>query len=193
MTKFKPDILVYGGPGSGKSTQTEMLVKKLHADHLNMGGELRKFVTTKHRDAALTKKVMLTGKLVPVRVSNGIAEKFVSQLPASHQIVFDGYPRSMAQVSFLDKLLTKLNRPSIMIYIKLPMTVARERLLKRAKIDHRADDMDPKALTARIKVFQHEAKELLAYYRQSKRLITINGNQTMKQVQADIINALKAC
>lgn len=192
MTRSNPDIILYGGPGSGKSTQAERLVQKIKAEHLNMGALLRKFVTTKSSDAVRTKKIMLAGKLVPMNITNGLAEKFVTKQKSSAQIVLDGYPRNLAQVKFLDKLLAQTHRQAVLLYIKLPVTVAKARLIKRAQIEHRADDLDPKALSARIQVFNHEAKELLAHYRKTKRLITINGDQTVAKVQADILKAIKA-
>jgi adenylate kinase len=184
---------LYGGPGSGKSRQAELLVKKLESTHLNMGGLLRKFVTTKSLDAVSTKKIMLAGKLVPIKVTNGLVEKFVSKTSADKRIVFDGYPRSMGQAMFLDKLLSRINRKMVFVYVKLPIKVAHARLLKRATIEHRADDLDPKALTARIKVFETEAKKLLTHYRKHHRLIIVNGNQTVAQVHRTIVQAIKQC
>jgi len=192
-TTGEPDIVLYGGPGSGKSTQAELLAAKMNAAHLNMGGLLRNFIKGRSEVAQLTKKIMFAGKLVPVKITNGLAEKFISELKPSHRVVIEGYPRDMAQVKFLDKLLTNHHRQIIFIYVKLPVTVAKQRLLKRAKIEHRADDANPKALNERIKIFNHQAKELLAHYRVGRRLLIINGDQTVKQVHQAIVKALKSC
>jgi adenylate kinase len=192
-TAGRPDIILYGGPGSGKSTQASALVASLNAQHLNMGGLLRAFVKGRSADALRTKKIMFAGKLVPVRITNSLTERFVDQTKSHHRIVFDGYPRSLAQAKFLDKLMAKTGRSVNLLYIKLPVKVARDRLIKRARIEHRPDDLDPSALRSRIAVFHHEAKDLLAHYRKTKQLIIIDGDQTVKQVQAAIAKAVSKC
>ncbi len=193
MTPSRKDIILYGGPGSGKSTQAIYLVKKLHAQHLNMGALLRKLSVSKSADGKIVKKIMAQGKLVPADIVNGLAKKFMSKVPRNQRVVFDGYPRSAAHMKFLDKLLNDAGRPVVMIYIKLPIAVAKARLLKRANIEHRADDKDPKALSGRIKVFEAQAKILLTSYKKSNRLITVNGDGTIKQVETTINKILPQC
>jgi adenylate kinase len=193
MTPSKRDIILYGGPGSGKSTQAINLVKKLKAQHLNMGGLLRELSVSKSADGKVVKKIMAQGKLVPADIVNGLAKKFMSKVPRNQRVVFDGYPRSAAHMKFLDELLNKAGRSVVMIYIKLPISVAKARLLKRAKIEHRADDKDPKALTGRIQVFNTQAKKLLESYKKSGRLIVVNGDGTKKEVENAINKVLFKC
>lgn len=188
----RPDIILYGGPGSGKSTQAKLLVSKLSAEHINMGGLLRKLVVGRSRDAVAAKKIMLAGKLVPNKITDGLISKIIQKLPASRRVVLDGYPRSLAQAKFLNKLLANHGREVVMVFVKLPLSVARERLMKRATVEHRPDDLNAAALTARIRVFLHEAKSLSGLYRANHRLITVDGNQTPAQVHSAILKALKS-
>ena len=192
MTPSKPDIILYGGPGSGKSTQAIQLVKKLRAQHLNMGALLREVAKSSSAEGKKMKQITSQGKLAPVHITNRLAEKFIRQA-GKHQIVFDGYPRDLCQMKFLENILEKNNRHSVMVFIKLPISVARARLLNRAKIEHRIDDLDPKALTRRIQVFSEQSKKLLASYRKQKRLITINGDQTAAKVTQSINKAIRSC
>ena len=192
MTRSKParrggpDIILYGGPGSGKSTQASSLAKKINARHLNAGALLRKVSASRSAEGQAVRRIIAQGKLAPVAITNNLVKKFVSKTPRSRRIIFDGYPRDIAQMKFLDKLLDNTNRSVVMVYIKLPISVARERLLKRANIEHRTDDLDPKALTSRIQVFHQQAKNLLAHYQNSGCLITVDGDQTIKQVEIAI-------
>ncbi len=192
MTPSKPDIILYGGPGSGKSTQAIQLVKKLRAQHLNMGALLRKVAKSPSAEGKKMKEITSQGRLAPVHVTNELAKKFIHRA-GKNQIVFDGYPRDLRQMKFLEKFLEKSDRHSVMVFIKLPISIARDRLLKRAKIEHRIDDLDPKALTRRIQVFSEQSKKLLASYRKEKRLITIDGNQTAAKVANSINKAIRSC
>lgn len=188
-----PDIILYGGPGSGKSTQASSLAKKMNARHLNVGALLRKVSTSQSAEGRAVRRIIERGKLAPVTITNNLVKKFVSKTPRNQRVIFDGYPRDNIQMKFLDKLLDSTNRSAVMVYVKLPISVARERLLKRAKIEHRTDDLDPKALTSRIQVFHSQAKNLLVHYKNSDRLIVVNGDQTVKQVEIAINKALLRC
>jgi len=185
-SKNKPDIILYGGPGSGKSTQADLLVKKLHAVHMNMGRLLRETVKKKQSGWQDIKKYMDKGELVPERITSKLVENFITKTPKSKRIVFDGYPRRILQVRLLRKVQDKSGRDAIMIFVDLPSKVAKDRLIKRAKIEGRLDDADPNTVAARIKVFSEKAKEVNGYYRHAKKLIKIDGNQLIDKVARDV-------
>jgi len=185
------DVILYGGPASGKSTQAKLLVKSLKAAHMNMGGLLRAEIKRGGKLAAAAQKYVDAGKLVPERISADLARNFIKNIPAEQRIVFDGYPRRIMQVKVIEPAIKKAGRRAIFIFIDLPAAVAKARIVKRAKIEHRADDADPKVIAERIRVFNKNAQSILKFYRSAGRLITINGDQTIAAVKRDIAKALK--
>ncbi|MFH0905637.1 MAG: nucleoside monophosphate kinase [bacterium] len=187
MTKSKTDIILYGGPASGKGTQAELLVKKLQAATLSMGAELRRLAAAKTLTGQRVKRYVDAGQIVPPEISDRIVRRFVAQVPAARVIVFDGFPRTIAQARTLDKILARRHRQAKTIFIKLPIAVAKARLAKRAAIEHRQDDASPGVIARRIRIFNDRAKQVLQYYRQTKRLGVADGNATISAVHRRII------
>jgi len=192
MTSYKDrlDIILYGGPASGKSTQAKLLVKKLKAAHMNMGQLLRSALSQKLAGFKKIAKYMQAGELVPEILVSRLVKNFLKQTPKSKRIVFDGYPRRMKQVRIIEPILTKNNRKSVMIFIDLSTKVAIKRIQKRAVIENRIDDMKTKVVNERINVFKNQSNSILKYYHQKKSLIKINGNQDIKSIHKDIIKTI---
>lgn len=192
MTNYKEvaDIIFYGGPASGKSTQAELLVKKLKAAHMNMGQLFRDALREKISGYMKISKIMQAGELVPEVITSRLVNKYLKQVSSNKRIVFDGYPRRMKQVRIIEPALKKLKRNAVMIFIDLPTKVARERIQKRASIENRADDAKKEAVNERINIFKKQSKSILKYYKQKKSLIKINGDQTRKSIHKDIIKAI---
>ena len=190
-SSMHPDIILYGGPASGKGTQAKLLAEKLSARHMNMGGLLREVVENKHTKAGLVKKIMEEGKLVPETISAGLMKEFILKVSSDQRIIFDGYPRTLIQAKNLIAAETKAKRTAVMLFIDLPTTIAKKRIISRAKIEGRADDMKASTVSERIKVFKTKSQALLKFYRSRKSLIKINGDQTVKAVHLDILKAIK--
>lgn len=192
MSSNKPDVILYGGPASGKSTQARLLVSKLKAAHMNMGGLLRATITQKGPHYSLVKQYISAGKLVPEKISSKLVRNFVDQVSRKKRIVFDGYPRRMSQVRVLEGIEKKHNRKTFFVFIDLPLSVAKDRICKRVKLENRTDDVDPKAVSQRIKLFQQKSKDVLKHYKNKGTLIKIDGNQDIAAVHKDILKAVKS-
>ncbi|MEA1909422.1 MAG: nucleoside monophosphate kinase [Patescibacteria group bacterium] len=185
------DIIVYGGPGSGKSTQAEFLIEEFKAKHLNMGGLLRNVIAKKLSGYKDTEPYVNAGKLVPEKISSKLVRNFVKDSPKSKRIIFDGYPRRRLQISYLEKIQKEFGRKAIMVFVDLPAKVAKDRLISRAKIEGRKDDADPKIVGERIAVFKKQSEKVLDYYKKHGRLIVVNGDQTINGVKKDIFKNVK--
>jgi len=185
------DIILYGTPASGKSTQAELLAKKLSAAHMNMGSLLRAEIERGGKAAVEIEKYVSAGKLVPERISSVLAREFIKKVPGNKRIVFDGYPRRMLQVRNIEPAIIKSNRHTLFVFIELSAKVAKARIARRAKTQRRSDDVSPRVIAERIAIFQKNSQPILKFYRSSGRLITINGDQTVAAIQRDIVKAIK--
>lgn len=186
----KPDIILYGGPAAGKSTQANILIKKLSAAHLYMGGELRKIAEEKTPLGRSVKKIIDAGELVNAEVAGKIAENFIRQVDPNQRIVFDGYPRKLGQANTLLRILKKYNRDVIFVYIVLPIPVALERLSARAQSSDRTDDVSPHAIRTRVEIFQKEAEPLKDLFKGLNKYAKIDGSGTVGHVSREILKVV---
>lgn len=192
MKTYKlPDFILYGGPASGKSTQAEILTKRLRARHLNMGNLLRRVVKAGGRNSQVVKKYIRAGKLAPQRITAKLVQDFIAATPLHKIIVFDGYPRSLFQARVLDTAEQKYGRHAVFIFIDLPVAAARDRIQKRAKLEGRVDDTSSQAISQRIGIFRKQSRNILSRYRRRSTLIKINGDQTVTAVSKDILTAVR--
>ncbi|KAG0720285.1 Adenylate kinase isoenzyme 1 [Chionoecetes opilio] len=157
-----PVIFVLGGPGCGKGTQCEKIVKQYGFTHLSSGDLLRDEVGSGSSRGKALNTIMEKGDLVPLEVVlDLLAEAMLQRVATSKGFLIDGYPREQAQgVQFEETILpcTKV------LYFEVPDEVMVQRLLHRAKTSGRVDDNE-ETIKKRLATFHKHSKPVIDHYK----------------------------
>ena len=176
------NIILSGAPGSGKGTQSQFIVEKYGLQHLSTGDVLRAEIKTgselgKEIDAIISK-----GNLVPDDKMYGVIKNYISSLPKDCKgMIFDGYPRTVAQAESLTQLLKEYKMEAIMIDLLVDEQLLIQRLIERGKISGRADD-NLNTIRHRIAVYHNQTEPITEYYLHQGNYFAVNGNHTMEDV-----------
>ena len=181
------NIILSGAPGSGKGTQSDLLVKKYGLQHLSTGDVLRAEIATGsalgHQIDALISK----GNLVPDDMMYGVIENYIASLPKDCKgTIFDGYHRTVAQAAALTNLLKKYNMDAVMIDLLVDEQLLIQRLIDRGKVSGRADD-NLNTIRHRIAVYHNQTEPIAHYYLHKGNYFAVNGNHTMADVFLQIM------
>lgn len=182
------NIIICGAPGSGKGTQSQLIVQKYGLEHLSTGDLLRKEIATgsdfgKQIDAIISK-----GNLVPDEIMLHLIDQYIDSLPADCKgVIFDGYPRTVKQAEELEKLLTEKGETSMMIDLWVQEDELIERLLNRGKISGRSDD-NLDTIKKRLEVFHTTTKPVCVYYHTLHKYHAVDGSGSLE----DIFNRIDA-
>ncbi len=182
------NIVLFGAPGAGKGTQSDLLVEKYHLNHISTGDLLRKEIAEQTDLGKRIKGIMDAGNLV----SDDIVVEMIDNAIAkdTQGILFDGFPRNVSQAETLDTLLDKHHRKlTCTVSLDVPCEELIRRMLERAKVSGRSDDNEE---TIKNRLKEHEAKTLpvAAYYEKKGKLVKVNGFGDIKKISEDIIAAI---
>ncbi len=100
-------MVLIGVQGAGKGTQAKFLVEKFGIPHVSTGDLFRAMKTQDTPLAREVQAIMKAGNLVPDDITNRIVEERLGQGDAQNGVIFDGYPRNVAQAAWLDKKLAE--------------------------------------------------------------------------------------
>ena len=188
------NIVITGAPGSGKGTQSDILVEKYGLKHISTGDLLRGEIAKGSELGMKAKTLIDAGNLVPDEIINGMFESVIKANLDAKGFIFDGYPRTVDQAKNLDTLLSAYNeKVTIMLNIDVNHDLLIERLLNRAKTSGRADD-NIETINHRLEVYQSVTLPVADYYRGTDRYHAVNNNTTIddcfKQIEA-LISEIK--
>ena len=129
---------------------------------------------------------MNSGELVSDKIVSDLIEKFISNQTYKNQIIFDGYPRTLSQAKNLDILLKKYKQ-KIDIVLKLNVTLEtiKKRILERKSKEKRADDNEDIAIK-RFQTYEKSSEPVLDYYRRTKLVKVVNGENSISQINDEI-------
>ncbi|HIS28046.1 MAG TPA: adenylate kinase [Candidatus Avamphibacillus intestinigallinarum] len=207
------NLILMGLPGAGKGTQAEKITKTYAVPHISTGDMFRSAIKEGTTLGKKAKAFMDEGNLVPDEVTIGIVEERLQKDDCKDGFLLDGFPRTIAQAEALDALLSSMNkRIDHVLHIDVPEENLVERLTGRricpscgatyhvlynppkeeGKCDNdnseliQRDDDQPETVKNRLAVNIKQTQPLLDFYQKQGYLKTINGNQDINDVFADI-------
>ncbi|XP_051855347.1 adenylate kinase isoenzyme 5 isoform X2 [Antechinus flavipes] len=183
-------ILVIGGPGSGKGTQSLKIAERFGFEYISVGELLRKKIhnTSSNRKWSLIAKIITTGELAPQETTITEIKQKLMQMPDEEGIVIDGFPRDVAQaISFEDQICT----PDLVVFLACTSQRLKERLLKRAEQQGRPDD-NMKATQRRLTNFKQNASPLIKYFQEKGLIMTFDADREEDEVFSDISMAVSS-
>ena len=101
----------------------------------------------------------------------------------------DGFPRAMEQAEFVLKEMEEYGRDFVIIHFELSKEKSIERMTKRAQLEGRADDTI-EAMHTRIETFMHETLPVIQRFASLGKVITVNADASIEEVQAELRNKL---
>lgn len=216
MSSKQPlNIFLLGPSGSGKGTQARLLAKDKNLFHINTGGDLRVMAQEKTPLGQKVKKIIESGYLAPSWLVFYSWFRKVAELPVAHGVIFEGAPREINEAKRMDEVFSFLERDKrVFIYLEVNLKEAQKRILNRrlcakcqteyslllmpgltkcpkcgGKLIRRADDTEA-AVVRRFAFFKKKVVPVINHYKKQKRLIVINGDQSIDKVYKDIKLAL---
>jgi adenylate kinase len=215
---MKMDLILIGGPGTGKGTQAELLQDNLGLTHISSGDLFRENMKDGTALGLMAKSYIDQGKLVPDDVTVGMIRERLQTLNPEQGILFDGFPRTLPQAEALDNLLVDLNRKiDLVIYLDVSDEEIVRRLSGRlicrecqtpfhkefnpfrkcpydkcsGEFLYQREDDKPETVRARLTVFQKQTKPLIEYYRSRGLLVKIEGEDSVEAVFKSILEKIK--
>lgn len=213
------NIILIGAQGSGKGTQAERLAQNLRIRHISSGDLFRKASEEGTELGRKARLYLDRGELVPDDLTVSMILHHIAETNyISDGVLLDGFPRTIAQAEALDKgLLSADQHIDCTVYLKVPIEVLLRRLSGRyicraaqhvynrdtnppkvpgicdldgSELYQRPDDQGP-AVQKRLNIFFEETIRLLDYYRKQGKLVEVDGNQPIEQVQSDLLEVIR--
>lgn len=213
------NIILLGPPGAGKGTQARRLVEEEGMVQLSTGDMLRAAKTSGTEMGKKVAEVMARGELVTDDIVIGLIEEQLEGEAGRHGLIFDGFPRTLAQADALEELLAKKGKS---LDVVIAMEVDDEALIRRiagrftcaqcGEVYHedtrptakegvcdrcgstefvrRADDNE-ESVRVRLNAYYRSTAPLIGYYHAKGKLAQVDGLAEIETVAAEIRKILK--
>lgn len=209
----KMNIVLLGFPGAGKGTQAEKLVEKYNFRHISTGDLIRNEIALgtplgKEVEASIDSGNLASDEVIINILVNAIKDE-------KRSIIFDGFPRTIAQAEALDRYLAARNsKVDVTILLNLEEEDVLKRLTSRrvckdcravyniyapdfigkctkcgGELYTRHDD-DEQSARHRLEVFHKETQPLIKYYTDSGKCKNVDGSKSKNEVFEQIVSAI---
>ena len=210
-------IVLLGPPGAGKGTQASLLADRKQIAHVASGDLFRMHLGEGTELGLLAKTYMDRGELVPDDVTINMVLDRIGHEDAGEGYVLDGFPRTMEQAMVLDRALEDRGQA---IDVAPVVEVDTEELVRRLAgrwickdcqtpyhefsappdnqgmcdacggVLYQRDDDKPEVVRNRLATFEKQTAPLIDYYDGQGKLVRIDGQQSIEQVTARLLDAV---
>ncbi|MCX6704803.1 MAG: nucleoside monophosphate kinase, partial [Candidatus Woesebacteria bacterium] len=204
------NILLIGPQGSGKGTQARIIIEKFNLFYFESGAYLRRMAEN-HPDV---KKIMDEGELVPDEEFTSYLTAYLDEQDLYDNILFDGFPRTVAQYDFFKKWLTD---KEVSLDLGIVLQISEEETLRRLssrrldpstgkiynlvteppptevdvnKLVQRDDDK-PEAIRKRLELYRQQTEPLIARLKIESEVIEVNGERPIDAISQDLIKLIE--
>ncbi|XP_052093470.1 adenylate kinase isoenzyme 5-like isoform X2 [Mytilus californianus] len=186
-----PIVFIMGGPGSGKLTQVNSLLKLAEGwVHLSMGDILRNEIAQKGKAEdkwSMIGDLVSKGEMAPEEVTGELLMDSFKRHKNAKGFILEGYPRDMEQVQEYMKVIGKVNA---VFYLDCEEYYCTQRLLHRGQKTDRIDD-NLGAISKRITFFKDNTLPVVKYYDDLGRVFVVDGDRDTKEIAFEVGNLFK--
>lgn len=185
------NIALFGPPGAGKGTQSQMLIEKYNLAYISTGDLLRQEIAEGTHLGMQVKDLIGRGGLVSDEIMVELIEKKIITSSGRNGILFDGFPRTLVQAYILDGLLLKLNTSlSCMLSLEVPDEELTHRLLERGKVSGRSDDT-AEVIKIRLSEYKEKTSPVIGYYQEKNLYVPIQGVGPIPEILDKLCHAIE--
>jgi adenylate kinase len=207
-------LVFLGPPGAGKGTQASVLAKEAGLAHLSTGDMLRAAVAEGSELGRAADGHMRAGRLVPDELVLGILRERLRRPEAAAGFVLDGFPRTLAQATELERftpldlvvsfeidakeLTARLTGRrlcpkcgSVYNVFSQPPRIPDRCDLDGTELIQRPDDR-AEAVEVRLRVYREQTEPLLDHYRRRGLLRPLDASGVPAEVADRLRRLLRA-
>ena len=178
------NIVIFGAPGSGKGTQSALLVEKYGFKHISTGDVLRAEIKNGTELGKTAQTFIDKGQLIPDSLMIDILAATYDAMQPCDGVIFDGFPRTIPQAEALKEMLARRGtQVAGMLELAVPDEMLTERLINRGKTSGRADDNE-ETIKKRLAVYNEQTAPLIEWYEKEGKRHAVKGYGSLEEINA---------
>lgn len=174
-------LLFIGPPGAGKGTQADRVAERLGIPHISTGDMFREHVSRNTELGQKVEKIMAAGDYVPDEITIQMLSERIDRPDARDGFILDGFPRTPAQVSSLDRLIGERGLDRVVVF-----EVDRDELMERMIARGRADDTKA-TIRNRFNIYLEQTRPLLDIYDERDLTVRVDGSGEVEEVTERVL------
>ncbi len=176
------NIIMFGPPGAGKGTQSQLLMSRYNLTYISTGELLRKEIREDTEIGKKVKEKIEAGGLADDETIVKLINRAIKNHEGSDGFLFDGFPRTYVQAYILDGLFIRLQRSLTRIFIlDISDEECTKRLLQRAKEQDRKDDNEV-VIKKRLQEYHQKTLPVLDFYKNTGLLTRVDATGTSEDI-----------